>query len=57
MERMTSENPKGNYECLMNYCTTGEDRWATLKYAGGKENAKLCELLECINEDMNDLRR
>lgn len=51
MARLTSENPKSNYERLMNYCTAGKDKWATLKYAGGKENVKLHEYAaECCKK-------
>lgn len=51
MERLTTDNPKNNYETLMNYCTTGNDGWAVLKYAGGEENIKLHEYAaKCCQE-------
>jgi regulator of replication initiation timing len=54
MERLTTDNPKGNFETLMNYCYD-KDREAILQYAGGRENvplykyvAELCREKGCI---------
>jgi hypothetical protein len=57
MKRLTTDNPDGNFETLMNYCY-GKDHIAMLRYAGGCEHiplheyvAKLCKEKGCINDD------
>lgn len=57
LKRLTTDNPDGNFEILMNYCY-GKDRIAMLRYAGGKEDiplheyvAKLCKEKGCIEDE------
>lgn len=42
MKRLTTDNPKGNFERLMNYAYTKNGR-VFLLYAGGKYDVDLCE--------------
>lgn len=41
MKRLTTDNPKGNFESLMNFAFE-KDHKAFLSYADGEENAELC---------------
>lgn len=41
MKRLTTDNPKGNFENLMNFAFE-KDHKAFLSYADGEENAELC---------------
>lgn len=51
MGRITTNNPKSNYETLNNYCTVGKDGWVLLNYAGGKEKINLHEYTaECCKK-------
>lgn len=42
MKRLTTDNPKGNFERLMNYAYAKNNR-THLSYAGGKYDVDLCE--------------
>lgn len=42
LKRLTMDNPKGDYDRLMNYAYAKENR-AHLSYAGGKYDVDLCE--------------
>jgi hypothetical protein len=64
MKRITTDNPTGNFDTLMNYCF-GKDQQATLQYAGGKTDiplhayiAPFCKQKHCIEDEnisMEDL--
>lgn len=41
MKRLTTDNPKGNFEKLMNFAFA-KDNKAILSYANGEENVELC---------------
>lgn len=42
LKRLTTDNPKGNIERLMNYACAKGDK-VVLSYAGGKYDVDLCE--------------
>ena len=52
MKRLTTDNPKGNFERLMNYAYTKNCR-TFLSYAGGKYDIDLCEYVAALSKDKN----
>ena len=54
MKRLTTDNPEGNYESLMNFAKA-IDRNVVLTYANGKENMDLCEYISFHSKGVCEL--
>ena len=47
MNRLTTDNPQGNFETMMNYAYA-KDKNVTLRYGAGKDDIDLCEYMETV---------
>lgn len=47
MNRLTTDNPQGNFETMMNYAYA-KDGNVTLRYGAGKDDIDLCEYMETV---------